>query len=137
MSLSVFSARFGCDIYQERDRRAFVGASRRLKHHGFVMAGGERNRGRREESAFLELSLWAGLMNQSRRSIAPGFVKSFWEPRFPGQVPSQLVLPEILEGDKLYLEGEELKVVELGHTDTSHSTALHVPSIGLVISGDA
>ena len=101
------------------------------------MAGGERNRGRREESAFLELSLWTGLMNQSRRSIAPGFVKSFWEPRFPGQVPSQLVLPEILEGDKLYLEGEELKVVELGHTDTSHSTALHVPSIGLVISGDA
>ncbi|RDJ05049.1 hypothetical protein [Rhizobium grahamii] len=25
---------------------------------------------------------------------------------------------------------------ELGHTDTSHTTALHVPSIGLVISGD-
>jgi len=36
----------------------------------------------------------------------------------------------------LYLEGEALKVVELGHTDTSHSTALHAPSIGLVISGD-
>jgi glyoxylase-like metal-dependent hydrolase (beta-lactamase superfamily II) len=48
-----------------------------------------------------------------------------------------LVAPEILEGNTLYLEGEELKVVELGHTDTSHSTALYVPSIGLVISGDA
>jgi glyoxylase-like metal-dependent hydrolase (beta-lactamase superfamily II) len=48
-----------------------------------------------------------------------------------------LVAPEILEGDTLYLEGEELKVVELGHTDTAHSTALHVPSIGLVVSGDA
>jgi glyoxylase-like metal-dependent hydrolase (beta-lactamase superfamily II) len=48
-----------------------------------------------------------------------------------------LVAPEILEGDKLYLEGEELKVIELGHTDTANSTALHVPSIGLVVSGDA
>jgi glyoxylase-like metal-dependent hydrolase (beta-lactamase superfamily II) len=47
------------------------------------------------------------------------------------------VAPEVLEGDTLYLEGEELRVVGLGHTDTSHSTALHVPSIGLVISGDA
>ena len=31
---------------------------------------------------------------------------------------------------------EELRVVELGNTDTSHSTALYVASIGLVISGD-
>jgi glyoxylase-like metal-dependent hydrolase (beta-lactamase superfamily II) len=72
-----------------------------------------------------------------QKQINPDFVRSFWEPRFPGQVPSQLVTPEILEGDTLYLEGEELKVVELGHTDTAHSTALHVPSIGLVVSGDA
>jgi glyoxylase-like metal-dependent hydrolase (beta-lactamase superfamily II) len=63
-------------------------------------------------------------------------VKSFWEARFPGQLPSQLAAPEILKEDTFYLEGEELKVVELGHTDTSHSTALYVPSIGLVVSGD-
>jgi glyoxylase-like metal-dependent hydrolase (beta-lactamase superfamily II) len=68
--------------------------------------------------------------------IKPEFIKTFWEPRFPGQLPSQLAAPEVLKGDTFYLEGEELKVVELGHTDTSHSTALHVPSIGLVISGD-
>jgi glyoxylase-like metal-dependent hydrolase (beta-lactamase superfamily II) len=68
--------------------------------------------------------------------IKPEFIQSVWEPRFPGQLPSQLVAPEVLEGDTFYLEGEELKVVELGHTDTSHTTALYVPSIGLVISGD-
>jgi glyoxylase-like metal-dependent hydrolase (beta-lactamase superfamily II) len=72
-----------------------------------------------------------------QKQINPDFVKSFWEPRFPGQVPSQLVVPEVLEGDKLYLEGEELRVINLGHTDTANSTALHVPSIELVISGDA
>src|SRR5436190_5792596 len=49
--------------------------------------------------------------------IKPEYVKSFWEPRFPGQLPSQLAAPEVLEGDTFYLEGEELKVVELGHTD--------------------
>jgi glyoxylase-like metal-dependent hydrolase (beta-lactamase superfamily II) len=70
-----------------------------------------------------------------RKQITPDFVKSVWEARFPGQLPSQLMAPEILDGD-LYLEGKALKVVDLGHTDTSHSTALHVPSIGLVISGD-
>ncbi len=72
-----------------------------------------------------------------RKQIDPEFVKSFWEPRFPGQVPSPLAAPEIIEGDAFSLEGEELKIVQLGHTDTVHSTALHVPSIGLVVSGDA
>jgi len=71
-----------------------------------------------------------------RDQIKPEFIQSFWEPRFPGQLPSQLVAPEVLKGDTFYLEGEELKVLELGHTDTSHSTALYVPSIGLAISGD-
>src|SRR5262249_54013199 len=71
-----------------------------------------------------------------REQITPEFMKSFWEPRFPGQLPSQLVAPEVLEGDTFYLEREELKVVQLGHTDTSHTTALYVPSVGLVVSGD-
>jgi glyoxylase-like metal-dependent hydrolase (beta-lactamase superfamily II) len=71
-----------------------------------------------------------------RDQIKPEFMRSVWEPRFPGQIPSQLVAPEVLKGDAFFLEGEELKVVELGHTDTSHTTALSVPSIGLVVSGD-
>jgi glyoxylase-like metal-dependent hydrolase (beta-lactamase superfamily II) len=48
-----------------------------------------------------------------------------------------LTAPEILEGDTLYLEGEELRIIALGHTDTANSTALYVPSIGLLVSGDA
>ena len=71
-----------------------------------------------------------------QKQIAPDFVKSFWEPRFPGQLPSQLIAPEVLDGDTLHLEGEALNVIQLGHTDTAHSTGLHVPSIGLVVSGD-
>jgi glyoxylase-like metal-dependent hydrolase (beta-lactamase superfamily II) len=83
--------------------------------------------------AFAAAQAVMGMQNQ----INPDYVRSFWAPRFPGQLPSQLAAPEVLHGNKLWLEGEELRVIELGHTDTSHSTALHVPSIGLVIAGDA
>jgi glyoxylase-like metal-dependent hydrolase (beta-lactamase superfamily II) len=75
----------------------------------------------------------AAIQNQ----IKPDVVKAVWEPRFPGQLPSRLIAPEVLDGDTFYLEGEALKVLELGHTDTSHSTGLHVPSIGFVNSGDS
>lgn len=71
------------------------------------------------------------------RQIDPGFVKSFWEPRFPGQLPKTFAAPQPLNGDTFQLEGEELRIVPLGHTDTSHTTALHIPSLGLVIAGDA
>jgi glyoxylase-like metal-dependent hydrolase (beta-lactamase superfamily II) len=86
-----------------------------------------------DAKAFATWSVVAAMQNQ----IKPDVIRSFWEPRFPGQVPSELVVPDVLQGDTVYLEGEELKVVRMGHTDTSHTTALHVPSIGLVVSGDA
>jgi glyoxylase-like metal-dependent hydrolase (beta-lactamase superfamily II) len=60
-----------------------------------------------------------------------------WEQRFPGQVSPQRVSAEPLADGVLELEGEELHAVELGHTDTNGSSALHVPPIGLVVAGDA
>ena len=46
------------------------------------------------------------------------------------------MIAEPLESGALTLEGQELAVVPLGHTDTNDTTCLHVPSIGLVIAGD-
>jgi len=83
--------------------------------------------------AIATASIVAAIQDQ----IKPDFMRSVWEPRFPGQIPSQMAPPEVLEGDTFYLEGEALKVLEFGHTDTSHSTGLYTPSIGLVVSGDA
>ena len=40
-------------------------------------------------------------------------------------------------GNQFELEGHKLVVVEIGHTDTDNSTCLHVPSISLVVAGDA
>ncbi|MGW5245557.1 MBL fold metallo-hydrolase [Streptomyces sp. NPDC004129] len=74
---------------------------------------------------------------QMRKQMAPEFVVSFWNTRFPGQIPDRLVTAEPLVGDRLDLEGNDLVVVALGHTDTDDTTCLHVPSVGLVVAGDA
>ena len=47
------------------------------------------------------------------------------------------MIAEELKGNVIDLEGRELVAVELGHTDTNHTTCLNVPSIGLVVAGDA
>ena len=65
------------------------------------------------------------------------FFEAFWTPRFDGKLPEELVFPQPLEGRSIDLEGHELVVVELGHTDTDHTSCLHVPDLGLVVAGDA
>jgi glyoxylase-like metal-dependent hydrolase (beta-lactamase superfamily II) len=62
---------------------------------------------------------------------------NIWKAAFPGQIPDKLVIAEELKGNVIDLEGHELIAVELGHTDTDHTTCLNVPSIGLVAAGDA
>ncbi|MFD3452804.1 MBL fold metallo-hydrolase [Streptomyces sp. NPDC058691] len=77
------------------------------------------------------------VVEQMKRQMAPEFVASFWDKRFPGQIPDRLVAAEPLAGDRLELEGNDLVVVGLGHTDTDDTTCLHVPSIDLLVAGDA
>ena len=62
----------------------------------------------------------------------------FWNPRFPEQISDKHPIAQPLPDDRVIkLEGEELRAIELGHTDTDGSSALYVPSIGLVVAGDA
>jgi glyoxylase-like metal-dependent hydrolase (beta-lactamase superfamily II) len=72
-----------------------------------------------------------------RRQASPEYVQSHWSAWFPGQIPDRLVTAEELKENVIDLEGRDLVVVELGHTDTDHTTCLNVPSIGLVVAGDA
>jgi glyoxylase-like metal-dependent hydrolase (beta-lactamase superfamily II) len=57
--------------------------------------------------------------------------------RFPGQITERPPIAEPLADHTIDLEGEQLVAVELGHTDTDQTTALHVPCLGLVAAGDA
>jgi glyoxylase-like metal-dependent hydrolase (beta-lactamase superfamily II) len=71
------------------------------------------------------------------QQASPQFLASFWNARFPGQISDHLVIAEELTGNVIDLEGHDLVAVPLGHTDIDNTTCLHVPSIGLVVAGDA
>ena len=71
------------------------------------------------------------------KQASPEYVATFWKPRYPTQIPERLVIAEELKGNVIDLEGHELVAVEVGHTDTDHTTCLHVPSVDLVVAGDA
>jgi len=77
-----------------------------------------------------------GVVEQMRRQAAPESIASVWNMRFPGQIPEDLAIADALDGDVIELEGRELVVVPAGHTDTEHTTYLHVPSLDLVVAGD-
>jgi glyoxylase-like metal-dependent hydrolase (beta-lactamase superfamily II) len=55
---------------------------------------------------------------------------------FPGQLATKFVAPQPIEHDTFTLEGQELRIIEQGHTDSPDTTSLYVPSIGLVVAGD-
>jgi glyoxylase-like metal-dependent hydrolase (beta-lactamase superfamily II) len=72
-----------------------------------------------------------------RQQASPESLETFWNPRFPDQISSQLAIAEELTGNVISLEGHDLVSVPLGFTDTASTTCLHVPSIGLIVAGDA
>jgi glyoxylase-like metal-dependent hydrolase (beta-lactamase superfamily II) len=71
-----------------------------------------------------------------KQQVGPNWLDPFWRQAFPDQIGDPVVA-DPMSGDVLELEGEELVVVPLGHSDTDHTTALHAPSIGLVAAGDS
>jgi glyoxylase-like metal-dependent hydrolase (beta-lactamase superfamily II) len=71
-----------------------------------------------------------------RQQASSPVLESFWKSRFPRQIDSTLVIADELDG-AIELEEQKLVSVPLGHTDTDNTTCLHVPSIGLVVAGDA
>lgn len=72
-----------------------------------------------------------------RQNASPDVLEKVWKAAFPGQIPGRLVIAEELEGNTITLEAHDLVAVDLGHTDTDYTTCLHVPSVGLVVAGDA
>jgi glyoxylase-like metal-dependent hydrolase (beta-lactamase superfamily II) len=61
---------------------------------------------------------------------------AYWQGIFPGDVPAAPVVPEVLDGTVIDLEGNELRVLNVGRGDTEHSTVLHVPGIDAAVAGD-
>src|SRR5262249_174756 len=77
------------------------------------------------------------VVDAMRQQISPDIFSAWWESLFPGQIDRDLAVAEPLDDFSFELERNELVAVEVGHTDTDATTVLHVPSIGLVVAGDA
>src|SRR4029077_17655559 len=63
-----------------------------------------------------------GVVTVMRQQASPESVASFWNPRFPGQIPERIVVAQELGENAIDLEGNELDVIEVGHTDTDNTT---------------
>ena len=72
-----------------------------------------------------------------RLQSTPEKLNSRWRKLFPNQISDVISVADPLAGNEIDLEGNKLVVVKIGHTDTDDSTCLYVPSIGLVVAGDA
>ena len=102
--------------------------------HGDHFFGVNTIRERFPDAGFVASRDVITIMQQQASSAV---LDSFWNSRFPGQIDANLAIAEQLAGTVIELEGEKLVSVPLGHTDTDNTTCLHVPSIGLVVAGDA
>ncbi len=72
-----------------------------------------------------------------RQHASPELLERVWKAGFPDPIPDRVVIADDLEGNVNDLDGHDLAAVELDHTDTDHTTCLNVPTIGLVVAGDA
>jgi glyoxylase-like metal-dependent hydrolase (beta-lactamase superfamily II) len=77
----------------------------------------------------------AAVVPDARTQLSPDLM-SFWNAILPGQIPEHPIVPEALDGDVIDLEGQELRIITVGQSDTAPSTIVHIPSLDAVVSGD-
>ena len=93
---------------------------------------------------YLGLSVLQSRFPQARAVATAGTVRLMrtsgqdnkYRAHFPGQIADTPALAEPLEAEHFELEGLPVQVIETGHTDTVDTTALYVPDLGLIVSGD-
>ena len=78
----------------------------------------------------------AGVIAEMRAGTPGGKPSDLFAGIFPGKLPDTLVYAEPLPAGGLTVDGHPLRAIEVGHSDTDHTTVLHVPAIGLVVAGD-
>jgi glyoxylase-like metal-dependent hydrolase (beta-lactamase superfamily II) len=76
------------------------------------------------------------IVEAMEQQLSPAWLDNFWRKLFPGQIPERLTVAEALQDGEFELEGHKLVTIDTGHSDTSSSTCLYVPSTGLLVGGD-
>jgi glyoxylase-like metal-dependent hydrolase (beta-lactamase superfamily II) len=76
----------------------------------------------------------AGTITQMHGSLATRPL--LWDKVYTGIPPSSVTAVTVPD-NRFTLEGHDLVMVEVGHTDSDDTSVLHVPDLGLVVAGDS
>ncbi len=76
------------------------------------------------------------VVERARFEVNTPAIAAYWDASFPGELPHPPVLPAVMDSDEFQIEGQTLRALSVGQSDTEHSTVLHVPSAQAVIAGD-
>src|SRR5262249_51325558 len=74
-----------------------------------------------------------GTIEQMQVSVA--LRPSLWDKASP-RLPPPPITAVTVPNNRFTLEGHDLVIVEVGHSDTDDTTVLHVPDLELVVAGD-
>lgn len=79
-----------------------------------------------------------GVLAHIHEGLEPPVLDGFWRNLFPGdQLPANVTQLQFETlGGSLYLEGHEVRPVEVGQGDIMNATVLYVPDLALVVTGD-
>ena len=77
-----------------------------------------------------------GAIAEAQQQGSDAYIESFWNPLFTGAIPKQGVWPEPFEATTMEIDGIEVEVIDTGFTDTHDTSAVWVPSLRLVATGD-
>lgn len=85
-------------------------------------------------AAYPDAKVLASAPTQSYIKKSMDGKKAYWGPILKGNAPQKLVVPEVLKGDTLFVDGEQVKIVGLDGHDPKHSF-VWVPSSKTVLGG--
>ena len=77
----------------------------------------------------------AAVVPEAQGQLSPELMW-FWNAILPGQIPEHPTVPEAIDGHVIDLEGQEIRIITVGQSDTAASTIVYIPSLDAVIAGD-
>lgn len=85
-------------------------------------------------AAYPDAKVLASVQTQSYIKKSMDGKKAYWGPILKDNAPQKLVVPDVLQGDTLLVDGEQVKIVGLDGHDPKHSF-VWVPSSKTVLGG--